>query len=371
MTFNALDLAIPAIARLRAYDTGPDKLVARAGDLMPAELGSNEHAFGPSPKALAAMLRALPRAHRYPDPNGSALKSTLSTHFAVDPLTITLGNGSNELLLLLAECFAGPGRSVVYSQYAFLVYAIAAASVGVDPIEVPSFPREHSTMPLGHDLGAIAAAIRPDTALVYLANPNNPTGGCFDDDALDGFLSAVPPNVLVVLDEAYIDFVSPDLVRTAIDRIAAYPNLVVLRTFSKAHALAALRIGYAVSHPSTAAVLGRLRQTFNVNLLALSAAEAAFLDFDYFERSILATLAERDELATTLTELGYQVLPSQTNFLMVDVGDRALEIEEALYQAGVIVRPMGGYGLPQMLRISIGTHDETARLLAALPLKRV
>lgn len=367
MSFDALQLAVPAIARLRAYDTGPDKRAARSSDQPAAELGSNEHAFGPSPKAMIAMQDAMLRAHRYPDPNGSVLKATLSTHYAIDPAMITLGNGSNELLYLLAECFAGPESSIVYSQYAFAVYAIATAAVGAKAIEVPALVREHSSMPLGHDLDAMAAAIRPDTKLVFIANPNNPTGGCFDDAALDRFLDAVPGHVLAVIDEAYVDFVSPDVVRTAIDRSERHPNLVVLRTFSKAHALAALRIGYAVSHRSTAAVLARLRQPFNANLLGLAAADAAFRDFDYFERSIGAILGERDRLAKELLERGHDVLPSQTNFLLVDFGDRASAVEDALYRSGIIVRPMKAYGLPQMLRISIGTREECDRLLAALP----
>lgn len=367
MSLDALQLAVPAIAKLRAYDTGPDKRAARDNNLAPAELGSNEHAFGPSPRAMIAMQDAMLRAHRYPDPNGSALKATLSAHYAIEPAMITLGNGSNELILLLAQCFGGGDCSIVYSQYAFAVYAIATAAVGATPIEVPALARGHPGMPLGHDLDAIAAAIRPDTNLVFLANPNNPTGGCFDDAALDEFLEAVPEHVLVVLDEAYIDFVSPDLVRTSIDRIGRHPHLVVLRTFSKAHALAALRIGYAVSDPSTASVLARLRQPFNVNALALVAADAAFRDFDYFERSIAAIVSERERLAGELTGRGYGVLPSQTNFLMVDFGDAAGVAEDALYRSGVIVRPMTAYGLPQMLRISIGTRDESDRLLAALP----
>ncbi len=369
MSFDALTLASASIGRLRAYDTGPDKRLARERELAPAELGSNEHAFGPSPKALAAMREELARAHRYPDPNGTELRKTLANHFAIEPTTITFGNGSNELIVMLAECFAGPENSVVYSQYAFAVYAIATAAVGARAIEVPALARDHATMPLGHELGAMAAAIRPNTTLVFLANPNNPTGGCFDDDALDAFLDSVPQNVLVVMDEAYIDFVSPDIFRSAIDRIERHPNLLVLRTFSKAHALAGLRIGYAISHASTATVLARLRQPFNVNRIALAAAEAAFLDFDYLERCICMTVAERDHLADALADLGYSTLPSQTNFLMVDFGSAASAVEDAFYQGGIIVRPMGGYGLPQMLRISVGTPDENRRLLAILASK--
>lgn len=369
MSFDALDLAQPAIAKLRPYDTGPDKGAARTGDLPVVELGSNEHAYGPSPEAIAAMQAALARAHRYPDPDGSALKTALAAHFGIDRACITLGNGSNELIVLLAQCFAGPGTSVLFSQYAFAIYAIAAAAVGATGIAVPALPRSHPAMPLGHDLDAIAAAIRPDTRLVFLANPNNPTGGSFDDAALDAFLARVPATTLVVADEAYIDFVTRDDVGSAIPRLTRHPNLVVLRTFSKAHALAALRIGYAVSHASAAAVLARLRQTFNVNQVALAGAEAAFRDRAYFERTIAAILAERDALAAALRERGYAVLPSQTNFLLVDAGDRAAMIEETLYQAGIIVRPMAAYGLPQMLRISVGTPEESARLLAMLPLR--
>lgn len=367
MSFDALALAQSAIAKLRAYDTGPDKLAARASDAPPAELGSNEHAYGPSPLALAAMQSGLARGHRYPDPNGRALKAVLTESLGVDAASITLGNGSNELLILLAQCFAGPGTSVLFSQYAFAVYAIATAAVGAEAIVVPALPADHPSMPLGHDLDAMAAAIRPDTRLIFVANPNNPTAGCFDDAAFDAFLERVPLTTLVVIDEAYIEFVDRADVHSAVDRLARYPNLVVLRTFSKAYALAALRIGYAVSAASTAAVLARLRQTFNVNQVALAGAEAAIRDVEYFERTIAAILATRDQLAAALRERGYVVLPSQTNFLMVDVGDKATVTEEALYQAGIIVRPMAAYGLPHMLRISIGTPAESARLLAVWP----
>lgn len=366
MSFDALALAQPAVAALRPYDTGPDKTAVRQHGLPPVELGSNEHAFGPGPAAIDAMKGALGLAHRYPDPNGTVLKRTLVAHFGIDESQITLGNGSNELLVLLAQCFAGPGTSVVFSRHAFAVYAIATAAVGAEPIEVPSLPRDDAAMPLGHDLDAIAASVSGDTRLVYLANPNNPTGGWFDDAAFGRFMAVMPAHALVVVDEAYIDFVDDPATTSAIPLVARHHNLVVLRTFSKAHALAGLRVGYAVSHRSTAGVLARLRQTFNVNQLALVAAKAAFLDQPWFRESIAAIIAGRNALAGALRERGFDVLPSQTNFLLVDFGSRATAIAERLERAGVLIRPMTPYGLPTMLRISAGRPDESARLLAAL-----
>ncbi len=366
MSFDALARAMPAIARLRAYDTGSDKQGARERTRPPAELGSNENPYGPSPRAVEAMTAVLANAHRYPDPDGTALKRTLERRFGVAPAGVTLGNGSNELLVLLAQCFAGPGRSVVFSQYAFAVYAIATAAVGAEAVVVPALPRDHAAMPLGHDLDALAAAVREDTSLVFLANPNNPTGTWFDDAALAAFLARVPREVIVVLDEAYLEFATAPGLGPATALLARHPNLVVARTFSKAYGLAALRLGYAVSDPSVAGVLARLRQPFNGNALALAAATAALEDTAYLDDTVARVVADRDGLADALRARGFGVLPSQGNFLMLDAGERAAAIAQAWYDAGIIVRPMGAYGLPQMLRISIGTRAENERLLEAL-----
>jgi histidinol-phosphate aminotransferase len=368
VTFDAAKLANPATTALRAYDPGHDlpALRRRFGATI-AELGSNENPLGPSPHALDVMRVALADGFRYPDPRGAALKAALSARLGVETERIALGNGSHELLMLLAQCFADPAHSVVFSQYGFAVFPIATAAAGAQPIRVPALPREHATAPFGHDLDAMAAAIRADTRLVYLANPNNPTGTWFEDAALERFIARVPEDVLVVVDEAYHEYVDAPGLTTALRYADRHPNLIVTRTFSKAYALAGLRVGYFVAHASVVAVLERLRESFNVNNVALAGAERALADIEHLERVRAFNAGERERLAAELTARGYASLPSQTNFLLVDLGRDAAELERHLFERGVIVRPMGGYGLPQTVRISIGSRTETERLLDALP----
>ena len=368
MSFDALHLANAATTALRAYDPGHDlpALRQRFGAAI-AELGSNENPFGPSRRALRAMRTALAAAWRYPDPRGAALKAALAWHLGVATERIALGNGSHELLMLLAQCFADPAHSVVFSQYGFAVFPIATAASGARPICVPALPRWDAHAPYGHDLDALATAVRDDTRLVYLANPNNPTGTWFDDGALERFMARVPAHALVVVDEAYHEYVGAPGLTTALSLAARHPNLVVTRTFSKAYALAGLRIGYLVAHPSVVAVLDRLRESFNVNTVALAGAEAALADREHLQRVRAFNAAERHWLADALRARGLVCLPSQTNFLLVDLGHDAADLEGRLFGRGVIVRPMGGYGLAHTLRISVGGRADNQRLLDALP----
>lgn len=367
MSFDAAALANAATAALRAYDPGHDlPSLRRQHGSMLAELGSNENALGPGPRALAAMHSALADAYRYPDPKGDALKRALAAHLDVDASRIALGNGSHELLMLLAQCFADTGTSAVYSEYGFAVFAIATAATGAQAIRVPAFPRTHARR-YGHDLAAIGAAVRADTRLVFLANPNNPTGSWFELGELETLLARVPTTALVVVDEAYHEFTDADGPRSALALAARHPNLVVTRTFSKAYALAGLRVGYLAADASVVGVLERLRESFNVNGIALAAAEAALADRDHLADVRRWTSAERAWLARQLAARGYDVLPSQTNFLLVDLGKDAAALEAQLFARGVIVRPMGGYGLGHTLRISVGRRDENERLLEALP----
>ncbi|MEP7098044.1 MAG: histidinol-phosphate transaminase [Dokdonella sp.] len=366
--FDAGNLANAATAKLRAYDPGHDlpALRQRFGAAI-SELGSNENVLGASAHALDAMRAALATSFRYPDPRGAALKADLAQHLGVRAERIALGNGSHELLMLLAQCFTDATHSVVFSQYGFAVFPIATAAAGALPIRVPALPRDHATAPFGHDLEAIAAAVRDDTRLVYLANPNNPTGTWFDDAALKRCIARMPRNVLVVVDEAYHEYVEAPGLSSALHLSNCHPNLIVTRTFSKAYALAGLRIGYLVAHPSVVAVLERLRESFNVNSIALAGAAAALGDRGHLDRARAHNTAEREWLADALTTRGYACLPSQTNFLLLDLGRDASDLERHLIELGVIVRPMGGYGLPQTLRISVGSRFENERLLAALP----
>jgi len=368
MSFDASRLANATTARLRAYDPGHDlpALRRRFGAAL-AELGSNENPLGPSPAALAALRASLSEVFRYPDPKGGALKQALAAHLGVAAERIALGNGSHELLMLLAQCFADQSTSVVYSEFGFAVFPIAAACAGAQAIRVAALPPAHATAPYGHDLDAIAAAVRADTRIVFLANPNNPTGTWFSDTQLENLLSRVGPDVLVVVDEAYHEYVDADGPRSSLALAAMHPNLIVTRTFSKAHALAGLRIGYLIANASVVAVIERLRESFNVNGPALVAAQAALADTGHVSRVREWNVDERARLGIGLRSRGYRVLPSQTNFVLVDLQVDATTLESHLFERGVIVRPMGGYGLGHTVRISVGSRAEIERLLDALP----
>jgi histidinol-phosphate aminotransferase len=359
-------LAQPGVRGLRAYDPGHD-LVAlrrRAGGAL-VELGSNENPYGPSPATLAAMRAAMPRAHIYPDPLGGDLKRALAARHGVTTGNIVLGNGSHELLMQFAQVFAGPGSEVLCSQYGFAVYALAAQAAGAELRIAPALPRTHAQA-RGHDLAAIAAAVTPATRVLYLANPNNPTGTWFGGDALAALLAGLRDDVLVVVDEAYAEFADAPDYASALFLLSRHPNLMITRTFSKAYALAGLRVGYALAHPGLVAVLERVRESFNVNSLGLAAAEAALGDDAYLQSTLARNATQRAELAAALARRDCFVHPSQTNFLLVEFGPRAQAIETTLLAAGVVVRPMTGYGLPECLRITVGSADDNRRLLDAL-----
>ncbi|MDQ3229482.1 MAG: histidinol-phosphate transaminase [Pseudomonadota bacterium] len=360
-------LAQPGLQRLRAYDPGHDLVALRrrfaAGQLI--ELGSNENPYGPSPRVRAAILDALPAIHRYPDPLGGDLKRALASKHGVTPDQILLGNGSHELLMQFAQVFAGPGVDVVVSQYGFAVYALAAQGAGA-MLRIADALSRHHAMAYGHDLDAIAVAITATTRVVYLANPNNPTGTWFGAGAFAAFMAQVPGDVLVVVDEAYAELADATQVQSALPLLARYPNLIVTRTFSKAYALAGLRIGYAVAHPQLIAVMERVRESFNVSSIGLAAAEAALGD-DVHLQSVRGRNAEqRRLLAEALRARSLFVFPSQTNFLLVEFGPDTPDIETALIARGVVLRPMAGYGLPECLRITVGDARENLRLLEAL-----
>lgn len=360
-------LAQPAIRRLRAYDPGHDLVALRraAAPELLVELGSNENPYGPSPRVRDAIVGVLDELHRYPDPLGGDLKRALAERHGVDPAQIMLGNGSHELLMQLAQVFAGPGVDVVMSQYGFAVFAIATQAVGANACIAPALLPDDA-MPRGHDLDAMLAAITPATRLVYLANPNNPTGTWFSREAFADFLVRVPEQAVVVVDEAYAELADAPDYASALPLLAARPNLVVTRTFSKAHALAGLRIGYAIANRGLIAVLERVRESFNLGTVSLAAAQAALGDEEHLRTTTTLNAGQRGLLAAALRERGWPVSPSQTNFLLVEFGARTADIESGLLQRGVVLRPMGGYGLPDCLRITIGSEDENRRLLAVL-----
>ncbi|MBS7325820.1 MAG: histidinol-phosphate transaminase [Thiopseudomonas sp.] len=363
MSCDFLQQARTPVQKLSPYVPGkPVDELARELGLNPADiikLASNENPLGPSPLALDAIEKALPELTRYPDGNGFELKQALAGHYGLDAAQVTLGNGSNDVLELVAKAWLEPGNNAVFSQYAFAVYPIATLAAGAECREVPA--KEH-----GHDLDAMLAAMDANTRVVFIANPNNPTGTWFDINALEQFLAAVPEQVLVVLDEAYIEYASSSELPDGVKYLARYPNLIVSRTFSKAYGLAALRVGYALSSPQVAEVLNRVRQPFNVNSLALAAACAALNDEDYLFRSRLANDQGMAQLECGLEALGLEWIPSKGNFIAINFKRDAAAINQALLERGVIVRPVAGYGMPEFLRVSIGTHEENARFLGVL-----
>jgi len=322
------------------------------------KLASNENPLGMSEAAREAALAALQDIARYPDGNGFELKSVLSARLGVDAGQIVLGNGSNDILELAARALLSPGDSAVFSQYAFAVYPLATNAAGGRGIEVPA-------RDFGHDLDAMAAAIAPDTRIVFLANPNNPTGTFLSGAAIEAFLARVPADVLVVLDEAYTEYLEPAQRYDSIAWIARFPNLLVSRTFSKAYGLAGLRVGYGVGHPAVIDLLNRVRQPFNVSSVALAAATAALGDEAFLARSAEINRAGMRQFTEAFAALGLEWIPSAGNFVAVRVGDAAA-INRSLLRQGVIVRPVAGYGMPEWLRVSIGLPDENARCIEAL-----
>ncbi len=339
----------------------PVEELAREFHLDPAgivKLASNENPRGPSPKALAAIATAAADVTRYPDGNGFALRSALASRLGVAPECLVLGNGSNDVLELVTQAFLTPGDEAIYAQHAFAVYPLATHARGAKGVEVPA--KDH-----GHDLPAMLAAVTPRTRVVFVANPNNPTGTWIGAAAMEAFVANVPREVVVVLDEAYDEYLAPSDRSRSISWIARYPNLIVSRTFSKAYGLAALRVGYGVMDASVADLLNRVRQPFNVNSLAQAAAIAALGDAAYVEESARSNREGMRQIEAGLAKLGVAFVPSHGNFLLVNVGDGA-RVYAALLRDGVIVRPVANYGLPAFLRVTVGLPAENERFLAAL-----
>jgi histidinol-phosphate aminotransferase len=323
------------------------------------KLASNENPRGVGPRTRAAIEAAFGDIARYPDGNGYELKLALSKRYGVDMSNIVLGNGSNDVLELVALAFLGPGLSAVYSQHAFAVYPLATQARGARAIVVPA--RE-----FGHDVEAMAAAIGGDTRVVWIANPNNPTGTLVASERLEAFVRRVPERVIVVIDEAYNEYLHANLRSPTVAWLKRHPNLVITRTFSKAYGLAGLRVGYALAHPQVADVMNRVRQPFNVNGVALAAAVAALNDMEFVARSYADNLQGMRQIEEGARALGLEWIPSYGNFITIRVG-RAAEIYKRLLKRGVIVRPVGGaYQLPEHLRVTIGTAEENERFLAAL-----
>ncbi len=352
----------PALNGLPVYQPGrPIEEVARELGLAPdsiIKLASNENPLGPSPLARTAMRKAIADVNLYPDGNAFYLKQKLAAKLGVAPANLIPGNGSNEVIELIGHALLAPGAEVVVSQYCFAVYPIVTALFGAKLITVPA-------KNYGHDLDAMLAAITPNTRVVFVANPNNPTGTTAGREDLARFVNAVPPNVLVALDEAYVEFLNEPLDLLPDIRNGSKPNLILMRTFSKIYGLAGLRIGYGVGHPDFIAALEKIRQPFNINSIAQAGALAALDDTKHVEKTRKINSRGLKLYARTFRKLGLEFIPSSANFILVRVGD-GQGVFAGLQKLGVIVRPMAGYQLPEWIRISIGTTKENQRCVEAL-----
>ncbi len=351
----------PSLRNVPVYQGGrPIEEVARELGLPAADiikLASNENPLGPSPAALAAMQRVIANLNLYPDGNAFYLKRKLAEKLGLTPENLILGNGSNEIIEFTGHALLGPGVDVVISQYSFAIYLLVARLFGANPVIVPA-------KDYGHDLPAMLAAITPATKVVFVANPNNPTGTVASREEVLRFVDAVPERVLLVMDEAYIEFLDEPADLLPLVR-AGKPNLLLMRTFSKIFGLAGLRIGYGMASPELAAAMETIRQPFNINSIAQAGALAALEDTEHVRKTRANNAAGMKQIVAGLRGLDVEYIPSAGNFILARVGDGKRVFDEML-KLGVIVRPMGGYELPEWIRISIGTAKENERGLAAL-----
>lgn len=361
-----LEIAAPGVRGLKPYQPGKpiEELEREYGVTNVVKLASNENPLGPSPKALAAAQKALGECWLYPDGNGFILKQALSERLDVPMDSLTLGNGSSDVLDFAVRAFVTPADEVMFSEHSFAVYPILTQAAGATAVVVPA-------KDWGNDLAAMKARITDRTRLVFIANPNNPTGTWLPGEALEAFIRDLPRRTLVVVDEAYFDYANhpamgaqgyPDAVRW----VSKYPNLIVARTFSKSYGIAGLRVGYGVSHPDVADLMNRVRPPFNVNNVALAAATAALADEEHLARTLEMNAAGMRQLESGFGALGLPTIPSVGNFVCVDVGRPATPVYDALLREGVIVRPVANYGMPNHLRVTVGRSEENERFLAAL-----
>ncbi|MDD4910846.1 MAG: histidinol-phosphate transaminase [Sideroxydans sp.] len=358
---NYCDLAPSYIRSIAPYQPGKPiaELERELGITGIVKLASNENPLGASPAAKAAMLEAIKSIALYPDGNGFDLKDALVKRYGVTHASITLGNGSNDLLELAARAFLAPGDKVVYSAHAFAVYALASQAVGATGISVPAIN-------FGHDLDAMRQAAQDNQAkIVFIANPNNPTGTFLSADELQSFMRKLPANILVVLDEAYNEYLPEDKRYDSISWLKDFPNLIISRTFSKAYGLAGLRVGYAMAHEQVTDMMNRVRQPFNVNSVAQAAAVAALRDVSFVKRTFELNQRGMMQITEGLTKLGLEYIPSYGNFVAFRIGG-ATAMYRRLLELGVIVRPISNYDMPDWLRVSIGLESENAKFLTAL-----
>jgi histidinol-phosphate aminotransferase len=363
MTCDLINLATPGVAGLLPYQPGKpvEELERELGISNIIKLASNENPLGPGAKAIQA-ISSTSELSRYPDGNAHDLKKALAKLHGVNTDQITIGNGSNEILELITRATTGSQHEVIFSEHAFAVYPLVTQAVGAKAVVIPA-------KNWGHDLPAMQAAINENTRLMFVANPNNPTGTWLDTQSLRTLLVSYPEHMLVVVDEAYFEYVDEDDYPDCIQWVSEFPNLLVTRTFSKAFGLAGLRIGYGISHRDIADLMNRVRQPFNVNSLALSAAEAALGDNEHLRQSISLNQAGMKQLTTAFDDMNLQYIPSVGNFICVDMESTAqtgMEIYNKLLHQGVIVRPVENYGMPNHLRVTVGLKQENEKFIKAL-----
>jgi histidinol-phosphate aminotransferase len=357
----------PGIAGLHPYIPGKplDELERELGLTETLKLASNENPLGPSPLGWSAAQKVAGEVNLYPDDTGYRLRHKLAEQFSLDPQGITLGSGSSDVIDMVARTFLSPGLNAVFSEHSFAMYPIYTQASGADAHVAAPYPADHPGMPYGHDLEAMLEQIDADTRVVFIANPNNPTGTWVEADTLTAFLDRVPFDVVVVLDEAYTEYVMLEGFPNGLELLSRYPNMIVTRTFSKIYGLAGLRIGYGASSPALASVIQRVRHPFNANLIALAAAEAALDDEQFLAQSRRVNSVGMQQLKQGFDEMGLKTIPSVANFLTVDLEREAAPVNQALLEQGIIVRPVANYRMPNHLRITIGSEVENSRFLAA------
>ncbi|GMR03851.1 MAG: histidinol-phosphate transaminase [Gammaproteobacteria bacterium] len=361
MAVDILALAAPGVRDLQPYQPGKsiEELECEYGIRDAVKLASNENPLGASPRAITAARETLNDAMRYPDGNGSYLKTALASKLGIATNQITLGNGSNDILELVTRAFVSPDNEVIYSEHAFAVYPIVTRAVGACAVVTKA-------RNWGHDLQAMRKSVTARTRVVFIANPNNPTGTWLPVDELEEFISGLPDHVLIVVDEAYFEYVQEPGYSDTVKWVGRFPNLLVTRTFSKIHGLAGLRIGYGIAGPALTNVLNRVRQPFNVNSVALAAARAALDDQRHVERSMQLNRDGMRQLTEAFDAMGLGYIPSAGNFVCLDMGRPAGPVYQALLIHGVIVRPVANYGMPNHLRVTVGLPEENGRFIGAL-----
>jgi histidinol-phosphate aminotransferase len=372
MKRSFLELATSGVQQLTPYQPGKpveelERELGLSRSCKPViKLASNENPLGPCPGALEAIAKLSSSINYYPDGGGFALTNQLSQKHQVDASNITLGNGSNDILELVTRAFLTPQHSAVFSEHSFAVYPIVVQAVGAKANVAKAFSENHETMPLGHDPEAILSQVESNTRIVFIANPNNPTGTWLSPSVLEQLFKNIPDDIIIVLDLAYTEYMDENIKPPVKQWLEKFPNLVVTQTFSKVYALAGLRIGYSISNPEIADILNRVRQPFNTNMLAQAAAQASLNDVKHVTKSVKMNNAGKIFLQKTFEEMKLEYLPTMGNFISLNVKQNGLALYQKLLQQGVIVRPVANYDMPEYLRITIGTQQQNERFVETL-----